>query len=130
MDFPSDLKYTKDHEWISKVTNGIALVGISAYAVEHLGDIVNVELPDVGLTKTKGESVSTIESTKTVSDVYLPIDGKIVEINKELTKDPEILQNDPYKKGWLFKLEVKGSLDSAGLYDATAYKKYVLELDH
>lgn len=126
MDFPSSLKYTKDHEWIDSTAN-MAKVGVTAFAVEQLGDIVHVELPQVGESFKAGASFGTIESTKTVSDLYMPVAGKIVEVNKDAVSSPESLQSDPYSKGWLVKIELAGAPDPSTLLDAKAYEAFVNE---
>jgi len=126
MEFPVGLKYTKDHEWIELGAN-VAKVGVTAYAVDQLGDIVHVDLPKVGDTFDAGAAFGTIESTKTVSDLYMPIAGKVLEVNKAAIDQPESLQNDPYVKGWLVKLEVKGAVDAASLLDARAYESFVAD---
>jgi glycine cleavage system H protein len=126
MQFPSGLKYTKDHEWLDAQAT-TATVGVTAYAIDQLGDIVHVELPQVGETFDAGAAFGTIESTKTVSDLYMPVGGKVVEVNKAAVGQPESLQADPYKNGWLVKIEFKGKLESAQLLDAKAYEKYVAE---
>ena len=124
MEFPSGLKYTKDHEWLDG-TAGAAKVGVTGFAVEQLGDIVHVELPQVGETFAAGSSFGTIESTKTVSDLYMPVAGKVVEVNKAALDRPESLQEDPYKGGWLVKIEITGKVDAAALMDSKAYEKFV-----
>lgn len=126
MDFPSGLKYTKDHEWIDSTSN-TAKIGVTAFAVEQLGDIVHVELPQVGETFAAGASFGTIESTKTVSDLYMPVAGKVVEVNKDAVNSPESLQADPYVKGWLVKVELSGPADKAALLDAKGYEAFVKE---
>jgi len=126
MDFPSGLKYTKDHEWIDAQA-ATATVGVTAYAIDQLGDIVHVELPQVGESFDAGAAFGTIESTKTVSDLYMPVSGKVVEVNKTAVSTPEGLQDDPYKNGWLVKIELKGKVDPAQLLDSKAYAKYVAE---
>ena len=128
MEFPASLKYTKDHEWIDgAAAGGAAKIGVTAYAVDQLGDIVHVELPQVGESFEAGSSFGTIESTKTVSDLYMPLAGKVVEINKAAIDRPESLQEDPYKNGWLVKVEIKGKIEGASLMDAKAYEKFVSE---
>jgi glycine cleavage system H protein len=126
MDFPSSLKYTKDHEWIDSTSN-VAKIGVTSFAVEQLGDIVHVELPQVGESFKAGASFGTIESTKTVSDLYMPVAGKIVEVNKDAVSSPESLQSDPYKNGWLVKIELSGTPDASTLLDAKAYEAFVSE---
>jgi glycine cleavage system H protein len=124
MEFPSGLKYTKDHEWIDQAAQ-VAKVGVTAYAIEQLGDIVHVELPQVGETFDAGSAFGTIESTKTVSDLYMPVAGKVVEVNKAAVDKPESLQDDPYQNGWLVKIEISGA--ASGLLDAQSYEKFVAE---
>ncbi len=124
MDFPASLKYTKDHEWIDNTT-GTATVGVTSYAIEQLGDIVHIDLPKVGETFAAGAAFGTIESTKTVSDLYLPVAGKIVAVNDQALKTPELLQDDSYKNGWLVKVEISGA--ASGLLDAASYQKFVAE---
>jgi len=126
MDFPSGLNYTKDHEWIDSTSN-TAKIGVTSFAVEQLGDIVHVELPQVGETFAAGASFGTIESTKTVSDLYMPVSGKVIEVNKEAVDSPESLQADPYVKGWLVKVELSGTPDKATLLDAKGYEAFVKE---
>src|SRR4051812_33990645 len=109
MEFPASLKYTKDHEWIDG-TQGAAKVGVTAFAIDQLGDIVHVDLPQVGESFDAGSSFGTIESTKTVSDLYMPVAGKVLEVNKAALDRPESLQEDPYKNGWLVKVELKGKV--------------------
>ena len=126
MEFPVGLKYTKDHEWIELGAN-VAKVGVTAYAVDQLGDIVHVDLPKVGDTFDAGAAFGTIESTKTVSDLYMPIAGKVLEVNKAAIDQPESLQSDPYVNGWLVKLEIKGAVDTSSLLDARAYESIVAD---
>lgn len=126
MDFPGGLKYTKDHEWIES-SGKTAKIGVTGFAVEQLGDIVHVELPQVGEVFAAGASFGTIESTKTVSDLYMPVSCKVVEVNKAAVASPESLQADPYKAGWLVKVEITGTLDDSALLDANAYKAFVSE---
>ena len=126
MEFPQGLKYTKDHEWIEG-SGTTAKIGVTAYAIDQLGDIVHVELPKVGDTFETGSAFGTIESTKTVSDLYMPVGGKVVEINKDALAKPETLQSDPYKNGWLIKVELKSKAEGPELLDAKAYEKFVGE---
>lgn len=116
MSIPTDRQYSAEHEWLV-VDGDVATVGITAYASESLGDVVYVELPDVDDDVTAGEVCGEIESTKSVSDLYTPVSGKITEINEELADSPEIVNDDPYGAGWLFKVqvsEVGETMDSAG----------------
>lgn len=126
MEFPEQLMYTKDHEWIS-ADSGEATIGVTSYAIEQLGDIVHLELPEVGESFEAGDSFGTIESTKTVSDLYCPASGKVVEVNKEVVDSPEKIQEDPFDKGWLIKLDVSQKADN--LMDAEEYENFCKEED-
>jgi glycine cleavage system H protein len=120
MNFPPDLKYTKDHEWI-RVEGNTGTIGITEYAQGELGDVVFVDI-DTNLTEiNKGDSFGTIEAVKTVSDMYAPCSGKILEINKDLTDNPEFVNNDPYGKGWMVKVELKDAAELNDLLDNAAY---------
>ncbi|ONF72482.1 glycine cleavage system protein GcvH [Amycolatopsis keratiniphila] len=118
MSIPQDLKYTKEHEWLN-VADGFATVGITAFAAESLGDIVFVQLPSVGDTVTAGEVFGEVESTKSVSELYAPVDGEVVEVNEATTDTPELINSDPYAEGWLLKVRLSG--DVPALLDAQAY---------
>ncbi|ANN19384.1 glycine cleavage system protein H [Amycolatopsis orientalis] len=118
MSIPQDLKYTKEHEWL-RVEDGVATVGITAFAAESLGDIVFVQLPSVGDTVTAGEVFGEVESTKSVSELYAPVDGEVVEVNEATTDTPEVINSDPYAEGWLLKVRLSG--DVPALLDAQAY---------
>ena len=122
MSYPSELKYTKDHEWI-KLEGKVGIVGVTSYAVEQLGDVVYLELPKVGQTFKENETFGTIESTKTVSDLFCPVSGKVVEVNQKMIDSPELLANDVYKEGWLIKLEVSG--ENKNLLSASDYESYI-----
>ena len=124
MNFPSNLKYTKDHEWIS-LEGDIATVGITDFAQRELGDIVYVEVETVGKTMTAGEVFGTVEAVKTVSDLFLPVSGTILELNAELASAPELVNNDPYGKGWMIKMKLSNPADTNALMDAKAYEKMV-----
>ena len=126
MSLPANLKYTKDHEWIT-TGGGDAKIGVTAYAVEQLGDIVHIELPEVGKSYAAGDSFGTIESTKTVSDLYMPVACKVTEVNKAITKKPESLQADAYDGGWLIKVQMTNPGDVGGLLSADAYQKFISE---
>jgi glycine cleavage system H protein len=125
MDVPDDLRYSKDHEW-ARVEDGNGTVkvrvGITDYAQDALGDVVFVQLPDLGATVAAGESFGEIESTKSVSDIYAPVSGTIVEINDTLATNPDQLNGDPYGNGWLCVIEVAASGATEGLLDASAYR--------
>jgi len=129
MTFPTDLKYTKDHEWVQNSSSD-AKVGVTDYAVEQLGDIVHIDLPEVGKTFAAGASFGTIESTKTVSDLYMPVGGQVIEVNQNALKSPESLQSDSYKNGWLVKIKVTNAGDLGKLMSAGDYEKYVSEQAH
>lgn len=124
MEFPENLYYTKDHEWISSLS-GTAKVGISAYAIEQLGDIVHLELPEVGASFQAKEPFGTVESTKTVSDLYMPGAAKIIAVNDAALQSPEQVQDDPYNKGWLVKVEIQKEIPK--LMKAAEYETYIKE---
>jgi glycine cleavage system H protein len=115
---PENLKYTKEHEWLS-VSDGVATVGITAFAAESLGDIVFVQLPDAGATVAAGEVFGEVESTKSVSELYAPVSGEVVEVNGATSDRPEVINEDPYTEGWLLKVRLTG--DVPELLDAAAY---------
>lgn len=116
------LKFTEEHEWL-KIDGGIATVGITNYAVEQLGDLVFVELPDIGASFSKGDDAATVESVKAASEVYCPLDGEITEVNEAITADPSLVNSDPQGAGWFFKLKLKNPADADGLLDEAAYKE-------
>lgn len=126
MNFPNNVKYTKEHEWI-RVEGDIAYVGISDYAQEQLGDIVFVDVTTEGETLEKGEVFGTIEVVKTVSDLFLPIGGEVLEINPELEEHPELVNKDPYGDGWLIKIKPTDTTEMDELLDAEAYKQIINE---
>jgi glycine cleavage system H protein len=126
MDFPENLYYTKDHEWLSSLS-GTAKVGVSSYAIEQLGDIVHIDLPAVGASFSAHDSFGTIESTKTVSDLYMPAAGKVVAVNEAIASNPQSLQDDPYKNGWLVKIELTRDVGKANLLDSDQYESYIQE---
>lgn len=119
-----NLKYTPDHEWL-KVDGNIAVVGITDYAQKELGDIVYIEVETVGETIEKGEPFGTIEAVKTVSDMFMPVSGEVLEFNEELTSNPELVNQDPYDKGWVVKIKISDPTQINDLLDATAYKESV-----
>lgn len=125
MSFPTDLKYTKDHEWIKLVDGNTALVGITDFAQGELGDIVYVDINTVGKTLSAEEIFGTVEAVKTVSDLFLPVAATIVEVNSALEKQPELVNTDPYGEGWMVKISVANIADVDGLMDAEAYQKLV-----
>lgn len=119
MNIPGDLQYTKDHEWI-KISGNQAVVGITDFAQGELGDIVYVDISTVGQTVNAGDVFGTVEAVKTVSDLFMPITGKVLEVNPALDANPEKVNEDPYGEGWMIKLEISGSVD--GLLSASEYK--------
>jgi glycine cleavage system H protein len=126
--FPADLKYTKDHEWLKPAGDGTALVGITHYAQDALGDVVFVDLPDAGDVFAQGEEFGTVESVKTVSELNMPSAGEILDVNATLTDHPEAVNEDPYGKGWMVKIKLTGPLTD--LLDATAYEALVSAESH
>ena len=124
MNFPSNLRYTKDHEWI-KLDGNIATIGITDYAQRELGDIVYVEVETVGKSLKTGDVFGTVEAVKTVSDLYLPVDGTITELNSALANSPESVNSDPYGEGWMIKMKVDNPADVNALMDAAAYEAVV-----
>ena len=124
MNFPENLKYTKDHEWIL-VEGNTGKIGVTDYAQGELGDVVFVDInPDISEI-TAGQTFGTIEAVKTVSDLFAPCGGKIIELNKALADSPEAVNTDPYGAGWMVKIEIKGPNELNGLLDAEAYKKLI-----
>ena len=124
MNFPTDVKYTKEHEWI-RVEGDIAYVGITDYAQEQLGDIVFVDIPTVDETLAAGETFGTIEVVKTISDLFLPVAGTILEQNEALADQPELVNQDPYCEGWIIKIKPADDANFDELLDAEAYKALV-----
>lgn len=125
MNFPSDLRYTNEHEWIKIESGNIALVGITDFAQGELGDIVFVEIETAGQTLGANDIFGTIEAVKTVSDLFLPVAGKVIEVNPALNNNPELLNSDPYGEGWLVKLEVSNLSDIDALLDSEAYQNII-----
>ena len=124
MNIPSDLKYTKDHEWI-KIEGDIATVGITDFAQSELGDIVYVEVETLDETLEKDAIFGTVEAVKTVSDLFLPLSGEIVEFNEALEDAPENINSDPYGKGWMVKIKISDTSEVDGLLSAAEYKEIV-----
>ena len=125
MNFPQELKYTKDHEWV-RIEGDIATVGITDFAQKELGDIVYVEVETIGETIEAGEVFGTVEAVKTVSDLFMPLTGEILEFNTELESSPEMVNESPYENGWMVKVKVTGDLPS-DLMDADTYKELIGE---
>lgn len=124
MNFPADLRYTKDHEWI-KVNGDEAIVGITDFAQRELGDIVYVEIETVGKELKEGEVFGTVEAVKTVSDLYLPISGTVIEVNPDLNSNPESVNTDPYGSGWMIKMKLNNPSELDNLLTAEAYQNMV-----
>lgn len=121
MNFPSDLKYTKDHEWV-KLEGDTATVGITDFAQRELGDIVFVEIETIGRSLAEHEVFGTVEAVKTVSDLFMPVAGEVIEVNPGLEADPAAVNNDPYGAGWMIKVKLEAGADLSGLMDAATYE--------
>ena len=124
MNVPANLKYTKDHEWL-KTEGDVAWIGITDYAQHELGDIVFIEVETVGESLEKHESFGTIEAVKTVSDIFMPVSGEILEFNETLTTQPETINKDPYEKGWIVKIRMTRPEEANALMDAAAYSAMI-----
>ena len=124
MNFPSELKYTKDHEW-TRVEGDTAFVGITDYAQQELGEIVFVDIATEGETLAKDEAFGSVEAVKTVSDLLMPVAGEVLEVNPELEDKPELVNSDPYGQGWLIKVKPANVADVEGLLSADDYKKLI-----
>jgi len=124
MNFPENLRYTKDHEWI-RGEGDEAVIGITDFAQHELGDIVYVEIETVGKELATGSVFGTVEAVKTVSDLYLPLAGTITEVNPKLNSNPELVNTDPYGDGWMVRMKILNPSEIEGLMDATAYQKLV-----
>ncbi|MEO8195795.1 MAG: glycine cleavage system protein GcvH [Thermoanaerobaculia bacterium] len=127
--YPEDLRYTTEHEWV-RVEDDIAVLGVTDFAQKELGEVVFVELPQVGHVYDAGDEIGTIESVKAVAEVFTPIAGEIVEINEALADDPELINEDPHVDGWLVKVRYSASSDLDGLMDAEAYGEFVQQGKH
>lgn len=125
MNYPADLRYTSEHEWIKVTEGNIAVIGVTDFAQSELGDIVFVEIETVGQTLTANEIFGTVEAVKTVSDLFLPVAGKILEVNPALADSPELVNSDPYGEGWMVKIEVADLAEVEALMDATAYQSII-----
>lgn len=126
MEFPEGLRYTKEHEWVA-IDGSRARVGITDYAQDALGDVVFVQLPELGATAAAAGTIAEVESTKSVSDIYAPVGGTVAEINESLIDAPEQLNSDPYGAGWIFVLEMSNPSEADPLLDAAAYRRLVEE---
>nr|WP_294792465.1 glycine cleavage system protein GcvH [uncultured Mucilaginibacter sp.] len=126
MNFPAELKYTKDHEWI-RVEGGDAYIGITEFAQRELGDIVYVDIPSVGKEVAAEEVFGTVEAVKTVSDLFMPLTGTVTQVNPALDSQPELVNSDPYGEGWMVKVSLSNVADAEGLLSADAYKAIIGE---
>jgi glycine cleavage system H protein len=127
MNIPSNLKYTKDHEWIKDEGNGMATVGVTDFAQSQLGDIVFIEIETQGETLAKEEVFGTIEAVKTVSDMFMPVGGEVIEVNPKVTEQPDIVNKDPYGEGWMIKIKMTNPAELNDLLDAEQYKGIINE---
>jgi len=123
MNFPENFLFTDDHEWVD-INGDIATIGITDYAQGELGDIVFIEFPDLNTEFKKGESIGTIEAVKTVADIYMPLSGKIVALNDELNDDPSLVNNNPFDKGWMLKVQIMQTDEVSELMNTEKYKNY------
>jgi glycine cleavage system H protein len=124
MSYPSDYRYTQEHEWV-RLEGNLATVGITDYAQHELGDVVYVDLPKVGAKLNAGESFGTVESVKAVSDIYAPVSGEVAEVNSGLSETPETINKDPHGKAWLIKLKLANSSEVSKLMDAAGYEAFL-----
>ena len=124
---PNELKYRDSHEWVRKEADGTYTVGITEHAQELLGDMVFVDLPDVGTTYSQGDDCAVAESVKAASDIYAPVSGEIIEVNSALDSEPELVNSAPYAEGWLFKIKASDEAELDALMDADAYKESIDE---
>nr|WP_320023673.1 glycine cleavage system protein GcvH [uncultured Draconibacterium sp.] len=124
MSIPADLKYTQDHEWV-RVEGDVAVVGVTDFAQGELGDVVFVEIETEGETLDKGETFGTVEAVKTVSDLFMPVGGEVTKFNEDLADDPELVNKDPYGKGWMIKVNIADASELDDLMDADAYKAMI-----
>lgn len=125
MNFPPELSYTQDHEWVRMEDDGTAVVGITDFAQHELGDIVYVDVNSTGQSLAKGDIFGSVEAVKTVSDLFLPIDGEVLELNAAIEKSPELLNSDPYGEGWIIRLKPTDSANRDGLLTADVYQELV-----
>ena len=126
---PQDLKYTKEHEWV-RLDGDVAVVGITAYAQEQLGDVVYVDLPAQGATLKQMETFGAVDSVKTASDLYSPLSGEVLEVNEALKASPELVNQEPYGTGWMLKVKPSDTKELDTLMDAAGYEQYLGTLDH
>jgi glycine cleavage system H protein len=128
-DLPGDLLYTSDHEWLRREDDGSVTLGITDHAQSSLGDLVYVELPEVGLDVDEGGEMAVVESVKAASDVYAPIGGNIVAVNEDLADDPEKINSDPYGDGWIVRMQPSDTIDESAMMSPDAYQTFLDELD-
>lgn len=126
LEYPQDLHYTAEHEWVRTGSDGVVRIGITAFAQEALGDVVFVSLPAVGDAVTAGDSCGEVESTKSVSDVYAPVSGEVVAVNEALDSAPELVNTDPYGQGWMYDIKVSDAATEASLLDLESYRALLL----
>lgn len=122
LEYPADLRYTTDHEWVKDQGDGVVRVGITAFAQDALGDVVYVSLPGVGDTVAAGDSCGEVESTKSVSDLYAPLEGEVTAVNEQLDATPELVNSDPYGEGWMYELKLADASAAEQLQDVDTYK--------
>ena len=120
---PEDLKYTEEHEWVGAPTGGVVRIGITDYAQEQLGDVVYVQLPEVGSTVGASDALGEVESTKSVSEIFAPVSGEVTAVNSTLEDNPELINTDPYGEGWLVEIKLGDEAELDGLLDADDYRK-------
>jgi glycine cleavage system H protein len=125
-DYPADLLYTKEHEW-ARIRGNVAVVGITRFAVEQLGDVTQLDLPKEGAAITRDQVFGTVESVKAVSDLFAPLTGKVARVNAALNDAPETINNDPYQGGWLIEIELSDPDEAKGLMDVAAYQQLIAE---
>ena len=123
--YPSDYRYTEEHEWVKDRGDGTCVLGITEFAQEELGEVVYVELPEVGARFDGGDEIGSVESVKAVAEIYTPLTGEVVEANEAVGEDPELLNEDPHGKGWLIRLRYDSADELAALMDAAAYEVYL-----
>ena len=126
MEFPEEFKYTEEHEWVA-IENDVVTIGVTDFAQDALGDIVFVELPEVGYQVEGGKTFSVVESVKAVSDIYAPVSGEVIEVNEELPDTPELVNTSPYEGAWMIKIKLSKPAELDGLLDADAYQSFVEE---
>lgn len=126
---PEELKYTEEHEWVASPSGGSVRIGITDYAQTQLGDVVFVQLPEAGEKVSVGDTIGEVESTKSVSEVYAPLDGEVTAVNEALSTNPDLINSDPYGEGWMFELALADASSLEGLLDADGYRKLIDDSD-